>query len=45
MNLAAIRFGLGVSGIGGFFDDEVNSLLGLRENDFCVYITCLGRPA
>ncbi len=45
LNLAAIRFGLGVSGIGGFFDDEVNSLLGLGEDDFCVYITCLGRPA
>ncbi|MCC6574745.1 MAG: SagB/ThcOx family dehydrogenase [Planctomycetes bacterium] len=45
MNLAAIRFRVGVSGIGGFFDDEVNALIGARDSDFCVYITCLGRPA
>ncbi len=45
MNLAAIRTNLGVSGIGGFFDDEVNALLGIPEQELCVYITCLGKPA
>lgn len=44
MNIAAMRLGLGVSGIGGFFDDEVNELLGIPEKELCVYITCLGRP-
>src|SRR5581483_3905421 len=43
MNLAAIRLGLGVSGIGGFYDDEVNALLGLSLDKIVVYITTLGR--
>lgn len=45
MNVAAVRGELGVSGIGGFFDDEVNELLGIPERELCVYITCLGRSA
>ncbi len=44
MNLAAIQMGLGVSGIGGFYDDEVNALLGLSLSWIVVYITTLGRP-
>jgi SagB-type dehydrogenase family enzyme len=44
MNLAAIRLGLGVSGIGGFYDDEVNALLGLSLDKIVIYITTLGRP-
>ncbi len=44
MNLAAIRLGLGVSGIGGFYDDEVNALLGLSLDKIIVYITTLGQP-
>jgi SagB-type dehydrogenase family enzyme len=44
MNLAAIQMGLGVSGIGGFYDDEVNSLLRLSLDWIVVYITTLGRP-
>ncbi len=43
MNLAAIQMGLGVSGIGGFYDDEVNTLLGLSLDTIIVYITTLGR--
>jgi len=43
MNLAAIRLGLGVSGIGGFYDDEVNALLGLSLEKIIVYITTLGQ--
>jgi SagB-type dehydrogenase family enzyme len=43
MNLAAIQMGLGVSGIGGFYDDEVNALLGLSLDTIIVYITALGR--
>ena len=44
LNVAAVRMGLGVSGIGGFFDDEVNALLDIPPRELCVYITCLGRP-
>ncbi len=44
MNLAAIQLQLGVSGIGGFYDDEVNALLGLSLEKIIVYITTLGRP-
>lgn len=45
LNVAAIRLGLGVSGIGGFFDDEVNDLLGIPEREAVLYLTTLGRPS
>ena len=45
LNVAAMRINLGVSGIGGFFDDEVNELLNIPEKELCVYITCLGRAS
>jgi len=44
INLAAIHLGLGVSGIGGFYDDEVNALLGLSLDKIIVYVTTLGQP-
>ena len=44
MNLAAIYLGLGVSGIGGFFDDQVNEVLGIPTDEAVLYITTLGRP-
>ncbi|MCU0566976.1 MAG: SagB/ThcOx family dehydrogenase [Oculatellaceae cyanobacterium Prado106] len=44
LNLAAIRLGLGVSGIAGFFDDQVNELLGIPGDEAVLYITTLGRP-
>ena len=44
LNLAAINMDLGVSGIGGFFDDKVNELLGIPEHEAVVYITTLGVP-
>lgn len=44
LNLAAVRLGLGVSGIGGFFDDEVNEVLGIPPDEAVLYITALGRP-
>lgn len=44
LNLAAIRLGLGVSGIGGFFDDQVNEVLGIPEDEAVLYITTVGRP-
>ena len=44
LNLAAIRLGLGVSGIGGFFDDTVNEVLGIPVDEAVIYITTLGRP-
>lgn len=43
LNLAAIRLGLGVSGIGGFFDDLVNEVLGIPADEAVIYITTLGR--
>jgi SagB-type dehydrogenase family enzyme len=45
LNLAAIRTGIGVSGIGGFFDDQVNEVLGIPIDEAALYITALGRPA
>lgn len=45
LNLAAVRMGLGVSGIGGFFDDQVNEVLGIPVDEAVIYITTLGRPA
>jgi SagB-type dehydrogenase family enzyme len=44
MNLAAIHLGLGVSGIAGFFDDQVNEVLGIPTDEAVLYITTLGRP-
>lgn len=44
LNLAAIHLNLGVSGIGGFFDDQVNEVLGIPESEAVLYITTLGRP-
>ncbi len=44
LNLAAIHLGLGVSGIGGFFDDRVNEILGIPQDEATLYITTLGRP-
>jgi SagB-type dehydrogenase family enzyme len=44
LNLAATRLGLGVSGIGGFFDDQVNEVLGIPPDEAVLYITTLGQP-
>ena len=44
LNLAAIHLNLGVSGIGGFFDDQVNEVLGIPEEEAVLYITALGQP-
>ncbi|XHU96134.1 MAG: SagB/ThcOx family dehydrogenase [cyanobacterium endosymbiont of Rhopalodia gibba] len=44
LNLAAIYLDLGVSGIGGFFDDQVNEVLGIPPEEVVLYITTLGRP-
>lgn len=45
INIAAVNLNLGVSGIGGFFDDTVNDVLGIPEDEAVVYITTLGIPA
>ncbi len=45
INLAAISREVGVCGIGGFFDSEVNVLLDLPEKYSTLYITLLGQPA
>jgi SagB-type dehydrogenase family enzyme len=44
LNLAAIRLDIGVSGIAGFFDDQVNEVLSIPEDEAVLYITTLGRP-
>lgn len=44
LNLAAIYVGLGASGIGGFFDDRVNEVLGIPADEAVIYITTLGHP-
>ncbi len=44
LNLAAIYLKLGVSGIAGFFDNQVNEVLGIPEDEAALYITTLGRP-
>ncbi|WP_267384118.1 SagB/ThcOx family dehydrogenase [Cyanobacterium sp. uoEpiScrs1] len=43
LNLAAIYLNLGVSGIGGFFDDHVNDILSIPLEEAVLYITTLGR--
>lgn len=45
LNLAALADGLGASGIGGFFDDRVNALLGIPAEQAVIYITTIGTPA
>ena len=44
INLGAINLNLGVSGIGGFFDDQVNELLGIPASEVVLYVTTLGSP-
>ncbi len=44
LNLASLKVGLGVSGIAGFFDDQVNELLGIPESEAVLYITTIGQP-
>ncbi len=44
MNLAAMRLGLGVSGIGGYFDDQVCDVLRIPHSEAVVYVTVLGQP-
>lgn len=45
LDLAALAEGLGASGIGGFFDDQVTELLGIPAEQAVVYITTIGVPA
>ncbi|AKG23022.1 SagB/ThcOx family dehydrogenase [Calothrix sp. 336/3] len=43
LNLAAVHLSIGVSGIGGFFDDQVNEVLGIPGDEAVLYITTIGR--
>lgn len=43
--LNAIALGLGTVAIGGFFDNELNSLIGLpSEEEQIIYLACIGQP-
>lgn len=44
INLQAMHLGLGSSGIGGYYDDLVNELLGLPLSHGVLYITVTGVP-
>jgi SagB-type dehydrogenase family enzyme len=43
LNLSAVRLGVGVCGIAGFFDNQVNEVLGIPPDEAVLYITTLGR--
>ncbi|MEM1368093.1 MAG: SagB/ThcOx family dehydrogenase [Cyanobacteria bacterium P01_H01_bin.15] len=45
LNLAAARLNLGASGIGGYFDEQVNEILGIPDEQAVVYLTTIGCPA
>lgn len=45
LNLALLREGLGVSGCGGYYDDEMNRVLGIPEIQAVLYITAVGHAA
>ena len=42
LNMAALRMGYGASGIGGFFDEFLNTLLLLDTRHAIVYVTTIG---
>jgi len=45
LNMAALRLGYGASGIGGFFDEFLNALLGVPQSHAIIYVTTIGtRP-
>jgi len=44
LNLAAVAIGLGASGIAGFFDDQVNEVLGIPPAEAVLYLTTIGQP-
>ena len=43
LNLAATQRKIGVSGIAGFFDDQVNELLSIPAEEAVLYITTIGK--
>ena len=45
LNLAATRRQIGVSGIAGFFDDQVNELLSIPAEEAVLYVTTIGQKA
>lgn len=45
LGLALLHEGVGVSGCGGYFDDEMNRVLRIPESQAVVYITVVGIPA
>jgi SagB-type dehydrogenase family enzyme len=42
--LVAAALGLAPVAIGGFFDDEVHSLMRLPDDEQVIYLVCVGRP-
>ena len=44
INLAAQTMGLGSTGIGGYYDDLVNEVLGVELSEAVLYLTAVGTP-
>lgn len=42
LNLAGVEHGIGISGLGGYFDDLLNDLLGLDRTKAILYGSCMG---
>ena len=45
INLAALKLELGVSGIGGYFDNVITELFSLPPDEAVIYVTCVGQKA
>ncbi len=45
INLVAMHLDLGSSGIGGYFDDQANEIIGLSLSEAVIYITVIGVPS
>lgn len=42
LNLAGVAAKVGISGVGGYFDDLLGELLGLERNQAIIYAACMG---
>jgi len=45
LNLVCGHLGLGSTGIGGYFDDDINTCLNLSLQEAILYVTAVGKPS